>query len=74
MARQINRGELLKDFEMLPASAGVSVRVVAALLDRSVASTWRDLAAGRLPSPHKCGRSTRWRVGDLRAALAGVAK
>jgi predicted DNA-binding transcriptional regulator AlpA len=42
-------------------------RDAAALLSISVASLWRDTAAGRLPAPVKIGRKTRWRRSALLA-------
>ncbi|MGO8841952.1 MAG: helix-turn-helix transcriptional regulator [Methyloceanibacter sp.] len=62
----------LETFPFLPDEALIDVRAVCALRGRSRASTWRDVAAGRLAAPVKVGCSTRWRVGDVRAALAGV--
>lgn len=56
-------------FEHLPDYALVALPVVCAIRGRSPASIWRDVKAGRCPAPVKAGpRSTRWRVGDLRAA------
>ena len=37
---------------------------------RSEASWWRDHAAGRIPAPVRIGRSTLWRVQELRDWLA----
>lgn len=60
----------LARFQSLPADALVDVRVVSALLGRSIASIWRDVANGRLANPIRIGaRSTRWRVGDVRVAM-----
>lgn len=63
----------LKNFNNLPADALIDNWTVAALLGRSRASVWRDVAQGRLAQPlHVGARSTRWRVGDVRAAMAGI--
>jgi predicted DNA-binding transcriptional regulator AlpA len=60
----------LTRFPSQPDDALIDVRVVAALLGRSTASVWRDLSRGRLPQPQRIGvGSTRWRVGNVRAAL-----
>jgi predicted DNA-binding transcriptional regulator AlpA len=59
-------------FNDLPDDARVDVQAVAVLFGRSVNSIWRDVKSGRVPQPHKHGRSTRWRVGDIRAALAAA--
>jgi predicted DNA-binding transcriptional regulator AlpA len=60
----------LTRFPSQPDDALIDVRVVAVLLGRSTASVWRDVSHGRLPPPRRIGAgSTRWRVGDVRAAL-----
>ena len=68
--RRVDRA--LETFPLLPDEALIDIRAVCALLGRSRASIWRDVAAGRLAAPVKVGCSTRWRVGDVRAALAGA--
>ena len=68
--RRVDR--TLGTFSFLPDAALIDIWAVCALRGRSKASTWRDVAAGRLPKPVKIGGSTRWRVGDVRAALAGA--
>jgi predicted DNA-binding transcriptional regulator AlpA len=68
--RRVDRA--LQTFPSLPDAALTDIRVVSALLSRSRASIWRDVERGRLASPVKVGHSTRWRVGDVRAALAGA--
>ncbi|NMQ07557.1 transcriptional regulator [Candidatus Accumulibacter phosphatis] len=68
-AKAAKLAEQLKLFESLPPYALVALPVVCAITGRSPASVWRDVKAGRCPAPVKAGpRSTRWRVGDLRAA------
>lgn len=62
----------LAAFDSKPDEAGVSIPVACAILDRSPASIWRDLAGGRLDSFH-IGRSRRITVGSLRRACAGRA-
>ena len=52
-----------------PDWAAVPIKVVMALTNRSRASVYRDVAAGRLPRWFKQGTSTRWRVGDIRRTL-----
>ena len=70
-ARATRLNEALQVFDSLPAIALISIDVVCALSSRSPASVWRDTAAGKLPRPVRIGsRSTRWRVGDIRRALA----
>jgi predicted DNA-binding transcriptional regulator AlpA len=72
------RRRVLRDLELfpsLPDEALIEIRVVSALLGRSCASIWRDAAHGRLGPPvHIGARSTRWRVGGVRAALRGESK
>lgn len=59
-------------FGELPDDAHISVRSVATLFDAGISTIWARVARGELPKPRKFGRSTRWRVGDLRAVLAGA--
>jgi predicted DNA-binding transcriptional regulator AlpA len=68
--RRVDR--TLETFPLLPDEALIEIRTVSALLGRSRASIWRDVATGRLPAPIKLGGSTRWRVGGVRAALGGA--
>jgi predicted DNA-binding transcriptional regulator AlpA len=64
---------ILRNFSNLPPEALIDDLTVAALTGRSRASVWRDVAERRLAPPvHVGARSTRWRVSDVRAALAGV--
>jgi predicted DNA-binding transcriptional regulator AlpA len=70
--RRVDRA--LETFPFLPDAALIEIRVVSALLGRSKASIWRDVERGRLAPPVKVGGSTRWRVGDVRAALAGASR
>lgn len=59
--------EIARRFSQLDDNQIVGIRVVAALRDRSVCSTWRDVESGRLVAPaHRDGKAG-WRVGDLRA-------
>ncbi|SED20263.1 transcriptional regulator, AlpA family [Rhizobiales bacterium GAS191] len=61
---------VLEQFSSLPDEALIEIRVVCALRGRSSASTWRDVAAGRLAPPVRVGeRSSRWRVGDVRSSI-----
>ena len=63
----------LTRFPSQPDDALIDVRVVGALLGRSTASVWRDVSHGRLAQPRRVGAgSTRWRVGDVRAALKEI--
>jgi predicted DNA-binding transcriptional regulator AlpA len=68
--RRVDRA--LETFPLLPDEALIEIRTVSALLGRSRASIWRDVAAGRLVAPVKVGGSTRWPVGGVRAAMVGV--
>ena len=67
MAKQ----ETATHFDDLPASAQVPARTLAVLLQVAEVTIWRWSKNGLLPKPHKLGpASTRWNVGDVRAALA----
>lgn len=57
-------------FHRLSNASYISVRVLSFVLHRSVASLWRDVAAGRLPQPVKLGPNcTRFLVSSIREAL-----
>ncbi|MGR3572809.1 helix-turn-helix transcriptional regulator [Brevirhabdus sp.] len=47
----------------------VSIAAVAAILDRSRASIYRDIAQRVLPKPLKIGRSSRWRMSEVDAYI-----
>jgi predicted DNA-binding transcriptional regulator AlpA len=62
----------LKNFDDLPETAFIPLTVVCALFACSPATIWRRVKVGQLVAPHRIGaRTTRWRVGELRAALMG---
>lgn len=64
----------LAQFDALPDSAHVALPVVAGLYGCSAPTVWRRVRDGSIPRPHKVSPGcTRWRVGDLRRALAAVA-
>lgn len=67
-----SRSDTLKCFDDLPDLALVDVYVVAALFGVAVPTAWRHSALGKIPHGRKIGTSTRWRVGELRAALAAA--
>ncbi len=61
------------EFDNLPASALIDVRVYARLLDCSENTIWRRAKAGIIPDPIRVSsQQTRWRVGDVRKALASM--
>lgn len=61
-------------FDDLPDTALIDVHTITALAQRSRASLWRDVQAGRLSQPVAIGpRTRRWRVADVRAYLKGGA-
>lgn len=63
----------LANFDRLPDSAMVDVKIVAAILGKSESSTWRDARTGTLPRPVKTGPAcTRWNVGAIRRHLAAL--
>ena len=45
----------------------MSVRELAEFLNRSKSSIYRDILNGRIESPIKIGKSSRWRVGYARS-------
>jgi hypothetical protein len=65
--------ETVKNFDEFPDSALIDLSDASILACRSKRSLYRDAQAGALPHT-KIGHSTRIRVSDLRAFLAGVSK
>lgn len=64
----------LQHFDDLPASAQVPARTLASLLDVSEVTVWRWSKLGKLPRPIKLGgNTTRYNVGEIRAAIAKLA-
>lgn len=62
--------ETLATFDELPLSANVNQQIVQALFGISPATVWRRVKSGALPQPRRYGlRTTRWNVGELKAAL-----
>lgn len=65
--------DLAADFDSKPDAALLTDKTVAALLGVHRNSVWRMARSGRLPAPVKVAeQTTRWRVGDLRKALASL--
>ena len=63
----------VESFDKLPDSALIDVRSLALLLGCSDNTIWRRSKAGVLPVPIRVSpQQTRWRVGDVRCALAAV--
>ena len=63
----------LAAFDSLPDAALIDVSTYAALLGCSQNTVWRRAAAGIIPKPLKTSsQQTRWRVGDVRKALASL--
>lgn len=63
--------DALANFDSLPDSANVRIKVVTALYGVGSATVWRWVQSGRLPKPRKIGpNTTAWRVGELRRAAA----
>ncbi len=53
----------------LPDEALVSVKTVARLYESGISTVWARVKRKELPAPVKIGRSTRWRLGEIRAAM-----
>lgn len=57
----------LAQFDSLPDSAKVDVKIVAMVKGVSVATVWRMVERKQIPAPVREGkRCTRWRVSDVR--------
>ena len=50
----------------------VTAAVLAAQLEVSERTLYRDIASGRLPKPTKVGRSSRWRFSDIELYRGGT--
>ena len=75
MAQRANIPAALENFKAAPDEAFVRQPVVEALFACSSATVWRRIKSGLIPAPVKLSeRSTAWRVGDLRAALASLSQ
>lgn len=62
------------NLDTLPDSGYISCSTLAAALETSLTTVWRWSKSGRLPKPHRLGEgTTRWRVGEVRAALSKLA-
>jgi len=61
----------LKEFDVLPESAGIPIALWVTLSGRSRSSIYRDIERGVL-SPFKIGGSVRLRVAECRQLLRGV--
>lgn len=59
-------------FASQPDDGLAKIHTVCAIFSCSTATAWRWVKSSKLPKPHKIGRTTVWRVADLRAALAKV--
>lgn len=70
MAHKVPTETIVRQFTTLPPEQRVSLPVVCALYDAGKTTIWRRVKSGLIPAPIKEGHSTRWTVGDLRAALA----
>lgn len=58
----------------LPDEALVSVKTVAKLYESGISTIWARVKRKELPAPVKIGRSTRWRLGEIRAAMQSAVK
>jgi predicted DNA-binding transcriptional regulator AlpA len=50
----------------------VDLKTVCRALTRSRASIYRDIKRGTFPKPSKVGSSSRWRMSQVRAAIAAA--
>lgn len=64
----------IENLDATPDCGFVSARSLAAWLGVSQVTIWRWAKTGKLPAPRKLGEgTTRWNVGEVRAALASLA-
>lgn len=61
------------EFDSLPDSALIDVGAIALLMGCSTNTVWRRAKSGILPAAIRVStQQTRWRVGDVRNALAAL--
>ena len=58
------------DLASLPGDARITGTQICNLLEISRTTFWRRIGDGTLPKGHKIGGCLRYKVGDVRAALA----
>jgi predicted DNA-binding transcriptional regulator AlpA len=64
----------IENLDAMPDCGFVAARSLAEWLGVTQVTIWRWAKAGRLPAPRKLGEATtRWNVGEVRAALAKMA-
>lgn len=65
---------LLKDLANLPDDTRVNAHITATVLGCAVSTIWNLAKSGKIPRPTRVGRTTRWRLGDLRRIVRGEAQ
>lgn len=64
----------IENLDGFPDCGFIAARTLAAMLGVSQVTIWRWSKAGKLPAPRKLGEgTTRWNVGEIRAALSKLA-
>lgn len=65
----------ISHFDLLPDSAMVTVKAFSAMLDAGDSTVWRRAKnEPDFPQPFRLGsKCTRWKMGDIRAFIAGKA-
>lgn len=58
------------DLDALPDGAFITTAQLAATLGVHPLTPYKWMRTGRLPRPHKFGTATRWKVSEVRAAIA----
>lgn len=67
-----DQNNLLKIYESLPDDGRIRIETIRILYGNiSTSTVWRMIKSNKIPAPSKMGgRTTTWRVGDLRKALS----
>lgn len=67
--RHVKAVESAACLDLMPAQARIKQAALEILTGKSHATIWRDVRSGRLPAPHKDGRSSYWLASEVRAIL-----
>ena len=71
MGSKMSKASFASNIDTFPDDARVDVRTTAIFLGVGISTIWDWTKSGRLPQPTRIGRTTRWRLGDIRRIARG---